>query len=191
MNNTVKLGLILSGISIVSLLLYKFVLPLEILFSWKQMVISMVISVAITIWLGRKLLRDPEEGRLGYGQAVKKLFIAYLISGVIGGLGGVLAFGNDDKMKTAFIEYSYETQEASTRMISSMSGGSEADQEAAVEQMREMRESGDIPEPSYPYTFSSLPLMLFGSAIGAIIMALILAIFVKEKEDNFGGVIDA
>lgn len=190
MNNTLKLGLILSVISIFSLFLYKFVLPYEVLFSWKQMVISFAIQIAITIWFGRKLLRDPEEGRLGYGQAVKKLFIAYLISVVIVSLGSIALFGNDDIMKSEFIKHNNQVQEASTRMLSSMTGGSEADQEAAVEQMRELRRSGGLPEPMYPYSFSSLPMMLFVSSIGSIIMALILALFIREKEDNYSGVID-
>jgi len=188
MNNTVKLGLILAAIGIVTQSLYKFVLGYDFLFSWKPMLITFVINVVITVIIARKLFRDPEEGRLGYGQAVKKLFLAYLIGTVITQIFSIAIFANDNEMKVAFEEYTITSQEAGVRMAASLTGVSEADVAAQLQRLEEQRESGEIPAPTYPYIWSQLPLGIFMGAVIAIFMALILAIFVKEKETSYSGV---
>ena len=133
MNNTVKLGLILAAIGLVTNLLYKYVLGIDFMLSWKSGIASFVIMIIITILLARKMLRDPEGDRLGYGEAVKKLFIAYLLSTVIGVFIGVALFSNDQKMKDAFKELQITSQETALRMGSSLAGASEADIERQLD----------------------------------------------------------
>ncbi len=185
MNNTVKLGLILAAISLISTLLYRYVIGFDFMLSWKSGLASFLIMIVITILLARKMLRDPEGERLGYGEAVKKLFLAYLISTVIGVLAGAALFSNDQEMKDTFKEFNIATQESGMRMGASIAGASEADIEAQLEQHREKVASGEIPLPTYQYAWSNLPLALFSSAVGAIFLALLLALFVKEKETQY------
>lgn len=191
MNNVIKLGLLLTAVSIISNLLFKYVIGLEYLFSWKAGLTSFVLSIIITVFLGRKLLRNPEEGRLGYGQAVKKLFIAFIISSFLGFVASVLLFGGDDQMKTEFQEYIVASQEWGAKLGVQIAGGSEAEQEAAVEMIREQIKSGEIPESPYPYSWSALPMSLISGAIGSILIALLLALFVKEPESGYPGALDA
>ena len=54
MNNVVKLGLILAGISILLMLLAKFVLGYDFMFSWKMMLSSYALTSIVCIVLGRK-----------------------------------------------------------------------------------------------------------------------------------------
>ncbi len=184
MNNTIKLGLILGVIGIATSLLYKYVIGYDFMFSSKSMLVSLALSLLITILLARKMLRDPEEDRLGYGEAVKKLFLAYLISTLISGIASVALFSNDVEMKNAFTDYSISAAETGLTWGLSMAGASEADIETQLQEHREKVASGEIPEPSFPYKWNGLPMMLFSGAIMAILMALLLALFVREKETD-------
>jgi|GEM_PF-2651743 len=183
MNNILKLGLILGGISIVSLLLYKFVLGYDFLFSWKSSVTSMVIVAAVCIILGRQFFRDPEDGTLGYGEAVKKLFLSMLISLVISSVATTLLFGNDQEVNVAYKEYSISAAETGIRWAAGMSDASEAQIEEEVAKVREQYENGEAMVPEAPFAFSQLPLTILIGAVTQLIIALILAIFVKKKEN--------
>ena len=185
MNNTVKLGLILAAIGLVTNLLYKYVLGIDFMLSWKSGIASFVIMIIITILLARKMLRDPEGDRLGYGEAVKKLFIAYLLSTVIGVFIGVALFSNDQKMKDAFKELQITSQETALRMGSSLTGASEADIERQLDDYREKVASGEFQLPNYQFAKENIPMALFNSAIASILMALLLALFVREKETQY------
>lgn len=182
MNNTVKLGLILGAISIATTLIYKYVIGFDFMFSWKAGLASFLISIIITILLARKMLRNPEEDRLSYGEAVKKLFLAYLISTAIGAVVGTALFSNDQEMKDSFTELNISSQESGVRIAASMTGASEADIEAAIEEHREKVASGEIPLPAYHYSWSNMPVLIFTSAVTSIFLALLLALFVREKE---------
>lgn len=185
MNNTIKLGLILAAIGLVTTLLYRYVIGFDFMFSWKSGLASFAITIVITILLARKMLRDPEGERLGYGEAVKKLFIAYLISTSIGALVGAALFSNDQELKDTFTELNASTQEAGIRMGASIAGASEADIEVEIEKYREGVASGEIPPTPYQYAWSNLPLALFSSAVVSIFLALILSLFVREKETQY------
>lgn len=185
MNNTIKLGLILGAIGIITTLLYKYVLGFDFMFSWKSGLASFAITIAITIFLARKMLRDPDGDRLGYGEAVKKLFIAYLISTVIGAVTGAALFSNDQQMKEDFTELNIKSQETGIRLAASITGASEADIEAELEQHRERINNGEVQLPAYHYAWSNMPMVLFSSAIASILLALLLALFVREKETQY------
>ncbi len=182
MNNVVKLGLILAAIGIVISLLTRYAIDIEILFSFKFWLASIIINSIILIYLGRKFLRDPDEGRLGYGQAVKKLFLALLLSSVITISFGIILYGNDEEMKTAYEKYEIEMQESAVKMTAGLTGQSEAEQEAILEELREQRESGELQSGGYPFTWSKFPLSFFGGAIGNLIFSLLIALFIREKE---------
>lgn len=185
MNNTIKLGLILAAIGLITTLLYRYVIGFDFMFSWKSGLVSFAISIVITIILARKMLRDPEGERLGYGEAVKKLFIAYLISTSIGALAGAALFSNDQELKETFTELNINAQETGIRMGASLTGASEADIEVEVEKYREGVASGEVQLPPYQYAWSNLPLALFSSAVVSIFLALILALFIREKETQY------
>ena len=185
MNNILKLGLILAGLSIVMSLIMRYVMDLSMLFSWKFMLISLVINSLVLIFLGRKFLRDPEEGRLGYGQAVKKLFLALLVSTFIGLVFTTALYSNDAELKTAFEKYEIEVSESAIRMTGNLTGQSEAEQEALIEEMRQQREAGELPGGGYPYRWSQFPVSFFFAAISNLLFALLIALFVREKESQY------
>ena len=184
MNNILKLGGILGLLSIVSQVLYRYVLGYDFMFSWKAMVVGLVLMLVLTIVLGKKYFRDPEDGTLGYGDAVKNLFLSYLLSFVIGMVGAALLFGSDPEVGQAFKDYTISATESMTRSIGEMSGQSEADIDASIETLKEQYESGEVYMPDNPYSFSTLPMNLLSGAIYSIIMALILAIFIKKSDST-------
>lgn len=185
MNNTVKLGLILAAIGLVTNLLYKYVLGIDFMLSWKSGLATFAVMIIITILLARKMLRDPDGDRLGYGEAVKKLFIAYLISTAIGVLVGAALFSDDQEMKDAFEELQITSQETGIRMGGSIAGLSEADIEIELEKLREGVASGEVPLPTYQYAWDNIPMALFSSTIVSILLSLLLALFVREKETQY------
>lgn len=180
MKNALKLGLIMAAIStIIAFIIY--LTDYSIMFDWKFSVILLVVNLAIVVVLGRKLLRPTDYVGLSYGEALKYLFVAFIISGVVGSVLQVAVFGNNEQFKTDFIEYSQDAQLTGFKWGMGIAGQSEAEIEMAVEKMKDEMESGEIPEPTFPYSWSNLPLMLLGSMFSALIMSLIVAIFVKQK----------
>ena len=185
MNGTVKLGLLLTAVGILSTVLFRFVIGINYLWSWQGMLASLIITLIIVIYFGRKWLRDPEEGRLGYGQAVKKLFLAYLISMVLGTIFNTALLQNDDTVRAAYDKYEISTIESTVKMTAKMTGISEAEQQAMLDEMMEQRENGEMAGQGYPFEWSKLPMgILFGAGI-SLIICLLLALFVREKETNY------
>jgi len=123
-------------------------------------------------------------GTLSYGEAVKNLFLSLLISLVIGHVAGVLLFGNDQELNTAYKEYTITASETGVRWGAGIAGASEAEIEEQVAQVREQYESGELTMPEAPYSLSQLPMNLLIGAVMMLILSLILSIFVK-KNDSF------
>lgn len=183
MNNILKLGLILAAIGIIANIVYKYILGYEILFGPGKY-ITMVISIIVLVVLGRKFFRDPEDGTLGYGEAVKKLFLSLLIGSSISLLGSVLLFGNDQEMNDAYLNYNIEVGESTARTLGGLAGQSEAEIETGIEEMKELYRSDDSPLPKSPFSFNMLPLNILSAAVTGIIGALIIAIFIKKKDGS-------
>lgn len=185
MNNIVKLGLILASISIVTMLLSKYVLGYDFMFSWKNMLTSYVLTGAACIILGRKYFRDPEDGTLGYGQAVKNLFLSFLLGTLISMIVAATLFGNDQELNQAYKEYSISAAEAGIRWGAELGGASEAQVQEELDKVREQYESGESMVPEAPYAFSQLPMNFLISAVMNIILSLILAIFIKKNDNSY------
>jgi len=183
MNNILKLGLILAAIGLVANIAYKYILGYEVLFGPGKY-ITMVISLIVLIVLGRKFFRDPEDGTLGYGEAVKKLFLSLLIGSTISLLGSVLLFGNDQEMNDAYLNYNIEIGESTAKTVGSLTGQSEAQIEAEVEKVKELYSGEDSPLPKSPFSFKMLPLNFLSAAVTGILGALILAIFIKKSDKS-------
>lgn len=185
MNNVLKLGLILSGLSILMTLIFYFLADATFLFSLKSAGTSLLITSIIVVLLGRKFLRDPEEGRLGYGQAVKKLFIAFFITAVISTVFTIMLYGNNEELKVAWDEYQVEMQESGARFGAKIAGASEAEQEAVVEEIREKMENGEIPLQSFPFSWRQFPMGIINATVLYLLLSLLLALFVREKETQY------
>lgn len=180
MKNALKLGLIMAAIStIIGLIIY--LVDYSIMFDWKFSVILMLVNLVIAVALGRKFLRPTDYVGLSYGEALKYLFVAFIISSVIGSVFQVAVYGNNQQFKTDFIQYSKDASISGLTWGMELTGASEAEIELQVNKMKDDMESGAIPEPSFPYQWSSLPVLLLGSIFGALIISLIVAIFVKQK----------
>ena len=180
MKNALKLGLIMAAISsLVGLVIY--LVDYCILFDWKFSLILFVTNMVIAVLLGRKFLRPTDYVGLSYGEALKYLFVAFLISSVIGAIFQVAVYGSNEQFEQDFIQYSKDASITGLAWGMGLAGQSEAEIELAVEKMKDQMESGEIPEPESPYQWSKLPIMLFGSIFVALILSLIVAIFVKQK----------
>lgn len=182
MKNILKLALILTAIGILLSLIYRYALGPDFLFTLKGAGVSILITIILSIVLGRKYLRDPEEGRLGYGQAVKKLFMAFLVSLLLSGVFNCLMYANNEEMKESYRNYEIEMQESGARLGARMAGQSEAEQEAAIDKIRELRESGEIQPQSYPFAWHAFALTFVNGVVVYLLLALLLALFVREKE---------
>jgi len=145
-------------------------------------VIKLGLLLAGALLFTRQFFRDPEDGTLSYGEAVKNLFLSLLIGFGVSMLASALIFGNDQELNTAYKEHSIQAGETGARMGAKMMGASEAEIEQAVETIREQYENGEVAIPEAPYAFSNLPMNLLVSAVMSIILALILAIFVKKND---------
>ena len=180
MNDVVKLGLVMSGIGIILALVYKMVNP-NFMFSGTSIGISLLVTAVIAVYFGRRFLRNPEEGRLGYGQAIKKLFMAFLITVVISAGVNNLMYGGDENLMQSWDTYQEDMQISGARLGAKIAGGSEAEQDAAEEKIREMIDSGEIQKQSYPFTWSQFPMALVNGAVMYLLLALLLALFVRER----------
>ena len=170
----------MAAISVVVSLIIFFV-NYEILFDWKFSLIIFVINLFIVIALGRKFLRPTDYVGLSYGEALKYLFVAFMISGTIGSVFQVVMFGGNEQFKTDYIQYSKDASISSLEWGLNLAGQSEAEIEMAVDKMKDQMESGEIPEPAFPYQWSYLPMMLLGIIVYSLLISLIVAIFVKQK----------
>jgi len=127
------------------------------------------------------LFRDPELGRLGYGQAVKNLFIASVISLILGSAFSILMYGNNEQMEQEFYDYQYQTQLSALDLTADLTGMDAVVLQDAKDELEEQREAGEIPG-SYPFKWSSLPLTVAFGSIMYLFISLLLALFVREKE---------
>lgn len=185
MNKVLKLGLILGAIgALTSIVMTTFFEP-KTFFSGKSMIISLVISMAILVILGRMYLRDPETGTLSYGEALKNLFLASIIGALINLTVTTLLYQNNTEMKEAFQTYAIDAQESGLKLGMSLAGASESKINEEVEILRDKIDSGEVPLPDYPFTFSGLPMNMLNQIIFSLIMSLIAAIFVKKKEESY------
>ena len=149
------------------------------MFSWKYSLISILLSAVLLVYLGRRLLRD-EQGLLSYGEAVKYLFVAYLIAMGTGLVFNIVVHGKNEQMAQHFQEYSMVSQEAGIKLGVKVAGGSEARAQEEIELMREKYASGELEMPKYPFSFTQLPLMFFTSTIMSLFLSLFLALFVRK-----------
>ena len=180
MNNALKLGLILAAFSVaVTLLVY--LIDTDILFNWKFQLIMFIANIIVVIALGRKFLRPKDYVGLSYGEALKYLFVAFLISTTISQVAGIALFSNNESVKTAYTEYSEKSAMTGATLGMRLGGASESEIEMKKEEIKDQIESGEIPTAPYPYEWSFLPLSLLSGIFGALIMSLIFAIFVKQK----------
>jgi len=180
MKNALKLGLVMAAIStVISLLIY--LIDYSILFDWKFSLIMFVVNFILAVALGRKFLRPKDYVGLSYGEALKYLFVAFIISSLVGSVFQVAIYGNNAEFKQDFIQYSKDASISALKWGMNLAGQSEAEIEMAVDKMKDDMESGEVPEATFPYEWSNLPMLLFASLFGALIISLIVAIFVKQK----------
>lgn len=168
-------GLIMTILSIIS----NSFIPPEISFTWKNLLLVMVISLIVLIVLGRKFLRTEDFPSLGYGEALKYLFPAVILGTVISTVAGILMYQNNEEIKEAFMDFQVQNSEASFRWGLEMGGADEATIEIETEKRRE--EVIAQAESAYPFRFSNLPLTLLGTIFNGLIYALLASIFVKYK----------
>lgn len=181
MQSILKVGLIYALFSIVTALIIA-AIDKSLLMTPSLGFGLMFIGIIILIVAGRKYFRDPEEGLLSYGGAVKKLILACFIGFSLGQIFSVVQYNNDEEFKAIYKEYAISASETGLRMGMGMTGASEADIEDNVAKVREETEKREEENSSYPYTWSKLPLTLLMSAVYSLIFALIAAIFVREKD---------
>lgn len=180
MKNALKLGLILAAISVaVTFLVY--LIDINILFNWKFQAIMIVVNVIVVIALGRKLLRPTDYVGLSYGEALKYLFVSFIISGTISQVFGVALFSNNESVKTAYTEYSKKSAITGATFGLKLAGASESEIEMKKEEIIDQIEAGEYPSAPYPYRWSFLPLSLLGSVFMALLTSLIFALFIKQK----------
>lgn len=181
MNKVIKIGVTLGIVGlIISMVLMKLVSP-GIIFTGTTMVASMLIFLILLILLGRYWLYDDNITSLTYGEALKYLFIASLIAGVISVVSSTILYQNDQSIIAAFDEYAISSQETGLRMGMKMAGASESQINEELDKLADQRESGEIPIAEYPFQFSKIPINIFMQIIMSLMYALIAAIFVKKK----------
>lgn len=183
MSNALKLGGIIGLISAAVGLIIPKIFGIEVMFSSKYTLISSLVSLVLVVILGRKLLRpDDGDGTLYYGEALKYLFVAMIVSTIISTIPMAVVYGNDEKVEEAFQTYMHDTQIGTVKGMGKMMGQSEEEIEEMVEEMEEQLESGEIPVPKNPFSISSLPMTIFGALFSSFFIALITAIFVKKTK---------
>lgn len=186
MKKAIKIGLVIGVISIIISLFITKVISAEIMFSAKSILISMLTTIVLLVVLGKLWLFDDERVSLSYGEALKELFVASMVAGIVSLVASVALYQNDEAMQDAFHKYSISTQESSFAMGMKMAGASEIRIEEELEQLREKRASGEMPPQDYPMSWSNIPMNLFMQIFMSLIYALIAAIFVKKNTSPMG-----
>lgn len=183
MKNSLKLGLILALIITLYSLLIKTLMPLDFLFSGKNILITYGLLVVLLVFGGRKILRSAADS-LDYGEALKWLFFASFIAMTISTTIDTFLYRNNGEMKVAFDDFIVRTQDATMRTTLKMTGASEEQIELQLENLHESMENKELTKQDYPFSFGKLPLNIFSGAISALILSLISAIFVKSKQSD-------
>ena len=180
MKNALKLGGAIALVGIIIALITLNIWDFETMLNWKFLLISTLISFTITVFLGRYFLRPKDYVGLSYGEALKYIFLAFLVSSLISQVFSIVMYGDNEEMEAAFVEYSHETQISAVRTGMKFGGAKESAIEIEVDKLKDQIESGEIPPPDYPYTWARLPMnILVGGAIG-LLVSLLAAIFVKQ-----------
>ncbi len=185
MKKAIQLGIILSIISLVSTLCIESFLSIDFLFSWKTIGLSLLISLLALILLGRLMLRNEDNPSLSYGEALKYLFVASIVSGIIGQVVMIARHSQNEEMKEAFTDYAINSQLTGVRMGMQMAGADESTIEDNIEEMKIAIDNGESQLPDYPFTLANLPLNILNSSFMSLILSLIGAIFVKYKGSDF------
>jgi len=181
MNNILKIAGALLAYSLVTTVLIRFVLGADFLFSGLVMSLGFIVPIVIMILLGRKILRGGHS-KLSYGEALKDLFIASLLSSVVGLAIATAVFQNDKEVEIAFSKYQDSAASLGADWGGKLGGLSEAEIEINKEKLSEDRKEGKggIGQ-GYVYSWSMFPLNLINIVIFSLVFALITSIFVKEK----------
>ena len=145
--------------------------------------ISLLVGIIILVFAGKKYLRDEEVGMLSYGAAMKSQLLASLIGMLMSQVFAIAKFNNDSDMKTLFKEYTIELTESMMRMTMGLTGADESQIEDIVAKAKEELEENV--DKSYPFSWAKIPMNLINIVIISLILALISAIFVREKETTY------
>lgn len=180
MKNALKLGVVMSLISVTSSLISTNLIDATTIFSSSYLWGSMGITLILLILLGRRFLRPKDYQGLSYGEALKYLFVASIIYYSVSQIVTILIYGNNTKVEEAFNDYAVSSQIAGLKLGMKMAGADDIRIENEVEELKEKIESGEIPLADYPFTWSSLPMNILMSMIFGLIFSLIAAIFVKQ-----------
>lgn len=180
MKNSIKLALVLTVISVLYTIIMEALMPLDFLFSWKNIFISYALTIGTLIFFGRKWLRN-NTGSLDYGEALKWLFFSGFIAMTLSIVLETVLYQNDNEKKVAFNDFIIRTQDATIKTTLKMTGVSDEQIELELEELHESVEVGEQNKQGYPFSFSKLPTNILDTAISAFIFALICAIFVKTK----------
>ena len=179
MGNILKVGLIYAALGILLSLIIHMIdksLMFKGAVSWSLILIGLL----VLIFAGRKFFRDPELGLLSYGGAMKNLLLAAIIGSTLSTVFSIALYNNDREMKTLFKDYSIELSESMLRMTMGLTGADEAQIEDMVDEAKEELE--ETAEASYPYSWAKMPMNLITVIVMSLILALIAAIFVREKD---------
>ncbi|MFT6811100.1 MAG: hypothetical protein ACJA01_004347 [Saprospiraceae bacterium] len=181
MQNILKVGLFYGLFSILTALIIGAIDKSLLLNTYIEFGI-MLVGIVFLVIAGRKFFRDPEEGLLSYGGAVKKLILACFIGFVISQVFSVARYSNDEEFKVLYKDLAINSSETGLRMGMNMAGASEADIEDNVAKIREKAIQRENENSSYPFTWAKLPIVLLMSAVYSLFFSLIVAIFVREKD---------
>lgn len=179
MNNILKVGLLYGLFGILPSLIFPLIdksLMFKGAFTWG----SLILGIVILVFAGRKYFRDEEVGMLSYGAAMKNLLLASLIGMLLSTVFGIARFSNDAETKALFMEHSISSSEGALRWTLDLAGVDKAEIEDAVDLAKEEIEK--TADDAYPFSWSKLPINLISVIVMSLILALIAAIFVREKD---------
>lgn len=179
MNNILKVGFIYGLFGILSSVIITLI-DKSLMFKGAITWGSLIIGIIILIIAGRKYFRDEEVGMLSYGAAMKSLLLASIIGMFLSQVFATARFSNDSEMKVLFKEYTIELTESMMRMTMGLAGADESQIEDAVGEAKEELEKNV--DSSYPFAWAKLPLGLINIIVMSLVLALIAAIFVREKD---------
>ena len=181
MNGILKVGLIYGLFGILSTVLITLI-DKSLMFKGAVTWGSLLLGIIILVFAGRKYFRDEEVGMLSYGAAMKNLLLASLIGMLLSTVFGIAKFSNDTEMKTLFKEYTIDVSESMMRMTLGLTNADEAQIEDTIAEAKE--EIAKNADSAYPFTWAKLPLNLINVIVMSLILALIAAIFVREKDSD-------
>ncbi len=182
MKKAVIIGLALGLIGTVLNFLATTILGYAAVLSSWMILFSVLFTLGLLIWLGRKYFRPQDgDGTLYYGEALKYLFVATLVSGLVSTITGVAMYSSNDEFKTEYEAYSVRGGEKAIEMAMGITGASEEEIALEKEKAREELMAREAKNSSYPYTVTRIPMMFLMAAFIGLVLSLIAAIFVKKK----------